>query len=283
MRSSSPLSFLLKTPLTRRATSAGVGDRERYARPTPHETRRRKLTQSALPSLRAGVIVVNNQKSTPDCIIRNGDLISNVLHRYACLHRSLDDHEGPSADGSRVLPPATSHPWSLARSRSCTTVDCPGTMARLSSSRSLARCPCVADLSRPARSPHLADTLAFHVAGASDREVQLQHAARDPQVRLRPPARAQCAQCPPSFPSISSLAADPAHHAHAASNRLDRLTSGVMVCALTVAASKKLGAWFGGRRNHEGGVSKEYVARCIGRFPECVGRDDPLCRACTCL
>lgn len=56
----------------------------------------------------------------------------------------------------------------------------------------------------------------------------------------------------------------------AASNRLDRLTSGVMVCALTVEASKKLGAWFGGQRAAEGGVDKEYVARCVGRFPECV-------------
>jgi len=64
-----------------------------------------------------------------------------------------------------------------------------------------------------------------------------------------------------------------------ASNRLDRLTSGVMICALTVAGSKKLGAWFGGRRSHEGGVSKEYVARCIGRFPECVPLSLPHVRA----
>lgn len=55
-----------------------------------------------------------------------------------------------------------------------------------------------------------------------------------------------------------------------ASNRLDRLTSGVMICALTVDASKKLGEWFGGRRNAEGGVSKEYVARVRGEFPVCV-------------
>lgn len=39
-----------------------------------------------------------------------------------------------------------------------------------------------------------------------------------------------------------------------------------MVCALTVEASKKLGAWFGGLRDT--GVDKEYVARCVGRFPE---------------
>ncbi|KAK4057726.1 hypothetical protein OIO90_001374 [Microbotryomycetes sp. JL221] len=50
------------------------------------------------------------------------------------------------------------------------------------------------------------------------------------------------------------------------SNRLDRLTSGIMVCSLTVEASKKIGAWFGGRR--EGPVEKEYVARCIGKFPD---------------
>jgi 23S rRNA-/tRNA-specific pseudouridylate synthase len=56
----------------------------------------------------------------------------------------------------------------------------------------------------------------------------------------------------------------------AASNRLDRLTSGVMICSLTVEGSKKLGAWFGGRRAAEGGVKKEYVARVVGKFPECV-------------
>lgn len=41
-----------------------------------------------------------------------------------------------------------------------------------------------------------------------------------------------------------------------------------MVCALTVEASKKIGAWFGGQRAAEGGVEKEYVARTIGRFPD---------------
>jgi 23S rRNA-/tRNA-specific pseudouridylate synthase len=53
-----------------------------------------------------------------------------------------------------------------------------------------------------------------------------------------------------------------------ASNRLDRLTSGVMICSLTVEKSKKLGAWFGGKRASEGGVHKEYLARCVGKFPE---------------
>ena len=53
-------------------------------------------------------------------------------------------------------------------------------------------------------------------------------------------------------------------------NRLDRLTSGVMVCSLTVENSKKLGKWFGGERAAEGGVKKEYLARCKGRFPSYV-------------
>ncbi|KAL8291263.1 hypothetical protein RQP46_002241 [Phenoliferia psychrophenolica] len=52
------------------------------------------------------------------------------------------------------------------------------------------------------------------------------------------------------------------------SNRLDRLTSGVMICALTVEGSKELGAWFGGQRLKDGGVKKEYVARCLGKFPD---------------
>ena len=50
-------------------------------------------------------------------------------------------------------------------------------------------------------------------------------------------------------------------------NRLDRLTSGVMVCSLTVENSQYLGKWFGGERAAEGGVKKEYLARCKGRFP----------------
>lgn len=41
-----------------------------------------------------------------------------------------------------------------------------------------------------------------------------------------------------------------------------------MVCSLTVQGSKDLGAWFGGDRIAEGGVKKEYVARCLGKFPE---------------
>lgn len=48
------------------------------------------------------------------------------------------------------------------------------------------------------------------------------------------------------------------------SNRLDRLTSGVMICALTNEASRGLSAYFG----QEGAVKKEYIARCRGNFPD---------------
>lgn len=43
-----------------------------------------------------------------------------------------------------------------------------------------------------------------------------------------------------------------------------------MICALTVEKSKELGGWFGGHRAADGGVNKEYVARCLGEFPEFV-------------
>jgi 23S rRNA-/tRNA-specific pseudouridylate synthase len=48
----------------------------------------------------------------------------------------------------------------------------------------------------------------------------------------------------------------------AAANRLDRLTSGVMVVALSKKKSQDLGAAFQG-----GLVEKEYVARVVGEFP----------------
>lgn len=49
-------------------------------------------------------------------------------------------------------------------------------------------------------------------------------------------------------------------------NRLDRLTSGVMVLGLTQEAARKNAHYF----SPGGALRKEYVARCKGRFPECV-------------
>jgi 23S rRNA-/tRNA-specific pseudouridylate synthase len=50
-------------------------------------------------------------------------------------------------------------------------------------------------------------------------------------------------------------------------NRLDRLTSGLMILALDSKASRNLALEF-----LEGRVKKEYVARVRGEFPECVSR-----------
>ena len=50
---------------------------------------------------------------------------------------------------------------------------------------------------------------------------------------------------------------------HSAVNRLDRLTSGLMILALTGPASRDLSMEFA-----EGQIRKEYVARVKGRFPE---------------
>ncbi|GAA6054953.1 hypothetical protein JCM3770_004067 [Rhodotorula araucariae] len=146
-------------------------------------------------AIETGVIVVNNQKSSPDCVLRNGDLISNVLHRHeppvvAGPIKILYDGRLPGNDGETLV------------------VEKPGSMP-------------------------------VHPTGRYNFNTLLEILKYDYNLPL----------------------------VHT-SNRLDRLTSGVMVCALTVEASKKLGAWFGGKRNHEGGVSKEYVARCIGRFPD---------------
>lgn len=48
-------------------------------------------------------------------------------------------------------------------------------------------------------------------------------------------------------------------------NRLDRLTSGLMILALTGKASTGLAEEF-----IKGHVKKEYLARVNGEFPECV-------------
>ena len=48
-------------------------------------------------------------------------------------------------------------------------------------------------------------------------------------------------------------------------NRLDRLTSGLMILALTSSAARDLANEFVGGR-----VRKEYVARVKGEFPELV-------------
>jgi 23S rRNA-/tRNA-specific pseudouridylate synthase len=48
-------------------------------------------------------------------------------------------------------------------------------------------------------------------------------------------------------------------------NRLDRLTSGLMVLGLSNKTASELSAEF-----REGNVKKEYIARCKGEFPVCV-------------
>ena len=53
-----------------------------------------------------------------------------------------------------------------------------------------------------------------------------------------------------------------AHVVTSAVNRLDRLTSGVMIIPLNVPVAKTLFAQFA-----SGMVQKEYVARCKGKFP----------------
>lgn len=48
-------------------------------------------------------------------------------------------------------------------------------------------------------------------------------------------------------------------------NRLDRLTSGLMILGLSNKTASELSAEFRG-----GNIKKEYIARCKGEFPACV-------------
>lgn len=49
-----------------------------------------------------GIIVVNNKKATPNQIIQNGDLISNVSHRYAVSECLCPDQGENSRRTERV-------------------------------------------------------------------------------------------------------------------------------------------------------------------------------------
>ncbi|KAK4705491.1 hypothetical protein P7C70_g712, partial [Phenoliferia sp. Uapishka_3] len=142
-----------------------------------------------------GLIRVNNSITTTDTILRDGDLISNLVHRHeppvrAGPVRIIYDGRLPGNDGQTLV------------------VEKPGSMPVHSTGRY-----------------HFNTLLSIL---KYDYDLPLVHT----------------------------------------SNRLDRLTSGVMICALTVEKSKELGAWFGGLRAEEGGVKKEYVARCLGKFPD---------------
>lgn len=59
-------------------------------------------------------------------------------------------------------------------------------------------------------------------------------------------------------------------------NRLDRLTSGLMILPLNPALATTLSREF-----VNGEVKKEYVARCKGKFPEYVSAFSPRILACT--
>ena len=69
-----------------------------------------------------------------------------------------------------------------------------------------------------------------------------------------------CGALRASPPSCHSMSPWP----HAAINRLDRLTSGLMIIPLTTELARTLGTEF-----IQGKVQKEYIARCRGEFPKC--------------
>ncbi|SGY17431.1 BQ5605_C015g07783 [Microbotryum silenes-dioicae] len=124
-------------------------------------------------SIETGAIIVNNERTTPEYILKNGDMISNVVHRHeppvvAGPIRIIYDGRLPGNDGETLV------------------VEKPGSMPVHSTGR-------------------------YH------------------------------------FNTLLSILKHD--------------------CDLPLA-SKKLGAWFGGQRRDGGTVHKEYVARCVGKFPE---------------
>ncbi|SCV68100.1 BQ2448_221 [Microbotryum intermedium] len=172
-------------------------------------------------SIETGAIIVNNERTTPEYVLRNGDMISNVVHRHeppvvAGPIRIIYDGRIPGNDGETLV------------------VEKPGSMPVHSTGRY-----------------HFNTLLSIL---KHDYDLPLVHSELLFPFNL-------------SFAIAVFVALTFFPPPFAASNRLDRLTSGVMICALTVEASKKLGSWFGGQRPDGGTVHKEYVARCMGEFP----------------
>jgi hypothetical protein len=61
-----------------------MGDRDRFAQGSSPLAADASRHSSSLECIYlTGIIVVNNRKATPDQIIQNGDLISNVAHRLS--------------------------------------------------------------------------------------------------------------------------------------------------------------------------------------------------------
>ncbi|SCZ89782.1 BZ3500_MvSof-1268-A1-R1_Chr1-3g01575 [Microbotryum saponariae] len=198
-------------------------------------------------SIETGAIIVNNERTTPEYILKNGDMISNVVHRSVLvLTPLLSGLRSLISPGG--LPPHRHEPPVVA-----------GPIRIIYDGRLPGNDGETLVVEKPGSMP-------VHSTGRYHFNTLLSILKHDYDLPLVHSKSMFSMNVSSSIVEFVALTCPPLPCA--ASNRLDRLTSGVMICALTVDASKKLGAWFGGQRRDGGTVHKEYVARCVGKFPE---------------
>ncbi len=135
--------------------------------------------------------MINNQPTKADYVIKNGDLISNVLHRYATSGCVAEWTELMwfCPGGCRHEPPVVAGPIRIiydgrlpGNDGQTLVIEKPGSMPVSKSTHSSVVRTAVLLLIR-------LGCPAF--AGARHRALQLQLAPRNPQIRLRHPTRAQ--------------------------------------------------------------------------------------------
>ncbi|KAG6829820.1 hypothetical protein H0H92_003363 [Tricholoma furcatifolium] len=184
-------------------------------------------------ALESGVTTINGQIARPDTIIMNGDCIQNVVHR----------HE----------PPVTSTPVKVILhdvERDFIVVDKPGSIVGVLHVLSNLVIVDGSKISSP--STHQEDIFEIHYVGFW----RTKWVIKKSTVSMKSLNRI----CMLTICQLEAV------------NRLDRLTSGLMIIPLTADRARQLTSEF-----MAGTVRKEYVARCKGEFPaEEVTCEEPL-------
>jgi hypothetical protein len=186
-------------------------------------------------ALESGVTTINGKIAKPDTVVRNGDRIENIVHR----------HE----------PPVASKPVKILledREREFIVIDKPGSIVRIQCRLEL----CLVDLTRFENSLFMLQGVIF--ISRSSKSCSGNLGTRRLTVR-----------------TISWWLLLGHYRVLTwilAVNRLDRLTSGLMIIGLSSPRAHTLSQEF-----VQGKIKKEYIARCSGEFPaEEVVVDQPL-------
>jgi tRNA pseudouridine32 synthase len=186
-------------------------------------------------ALESGVTTINGKIAQPGTIVRNGDRLENIVHR----------HE----------PPVTSKPVKILhedREREFIVIDKPGSIVRMQYRSEL----CLVDLT-PIQPVHATGRYFYlSLVEILQREFGYSKVYSKGDLLLVAPLMDHCRV-------LTWLLAV---------NRLDRLTSGLMIVGLSSPTAHTLSQEF-----VRGEIKKEYIARCSGEFPaEEVVVDQPL-------